>query len=73
MMILEWMMKNYLTDLHTNESQYNNIPISFLDNIKYYLLFDKEVKFIEQENGNIYFENYSGTFELQLKQLNSKN
>jgi hypothetical protein len=71
---LDKIISHSISDSYTDETQNDIMPISFLfsDNIKYYLIFDKDVKLIEESNDNLHFENDFGLFDLQIKQLNPK-
>lgn len=61
-----------LADAYSEENDEIILPVtfSFIDNIKYYLLFDKNVKVFHSENEDILFENDFGTYQLKITQIN---
>jgi len=60
----------YKTD--DNDVQRNIRPFAFNERILYYMLFDKDVKYMEQESNQITFENQAGSYDLKITQLNPR-
>lgn len=71
---LSKIISHRLVNSFVEEDEDKSIPVSFAftDNIKYYLIFDKEVKIFHKESEDILFENDFGIYELKIKQLNPK-
>jgi hypothetical protein len=74
MIRLSTIISDLFRDSDEDENESSKYPVSFLfsNNIKYYLIFDVDVKMIEEGYENLNFENEFGSFNLQIKQLNPK-
>lgn len=71
---LSKIISHRLVNTYVEEDENKRIPVSFAytDNIKYYLVFDKEVKIFHNESDNVLFENDFGIYELKITQVNPK-
>ncbi|MES2513013.1 MAG: DUF3857 domain-containing protein [Bacteroidota bacterium] len=69
---LSKIISHRLVNSYLEEDEDNKLAVSFAytDNIKYYLMFDKDIRIFHDESENVLFENDFGVYELKIKQLN---
>ena len=74
MLPLSKIIAHQLVNSYEEEEEDKRLPVPFAytDNIKYYLVFDKDVMIFHNEHEDVMFENDFGTYELKIKQLNPK-
>ncbi|MBK6985957.1 MAG: hypothetical protein IPH32_14965 [Bacteroidetes bacterium] len=69
---LSKIISHRLVNSYQEEDEDKRLPVSFAytDNIKYYLVFDKDVRIFHKETDDVLFENDFGIYELKINQLN---